>query len=593
MASLLNSATFISRKADGTPNALGKVYTYAAGTLTPLAAYTTQAGGTPQTNPVILDADGTAQIWLTSTSSYRIIEKTSADVTIRDTDNILASQLVDLASTASASKGAGLVGSLWTLNYVAGTVGNDLRYGSVPSIFKVLSQAQQQDVLAYGFADDLYATIVAAYALCKTWYFPAGGYKLTDEIACMTGMRVYGDSNADRFYGSQPTVGKPTRFWQATASKACFKIGVGVSDVVLSDFCMSAVQTPSAYTAYTAGKYGIKMEGVNYVAAGAALQQAGRSSYRITLQRLSGYQFERFISCADYYWDLGGAPPNSGTDWQCDSVDVVQCHSFGCLTHTHINTTNADAWKHQNCTASIWTNGFGLYLKRSGYHVAETCYYVPAEATAGVLATGTTAFYAADFPDNLLLLGCSGSDSLAYFLDVDTTAGFENVYNTITMIGCAVEAPSRIRRKCKVISQTSRYTYDVTCSGDDVEVHSIADSWSPTTKQFLMTGLRPRLFIHGGSTQTTSSTASVLTATATTLFTLPASAGAYQVQVWLTAGGSIYQSIATLMCDGTTLARITGTNGANLTITVSGRNVQATQVSGTTQTLQWSYQRTA
>jgi len=40
------------------------VYTYQAGTSTPLATYTDQAGGTPNTNPIILDANGEAQIWV-------------------------------------------------------------------------------------------------------------------------------------------------------------------------------------------------------------------------------------------------------------------------------------------------------------------------------------------------------------------------------------------------------------------------------------------------------------------------------------------------------------------------------------------------
>jgi hypothetical protein len=180
---------------------------------------------------------------------------------------------------------------------------------------------------------------------------------------------------------------------------------------------------------------------------------------------------------------------------------------------------------------------------------------------------------------------------MAYFLDVQTDAGYQNVLQTINLNDCAVEAPIRVQRMAKLIGKGNRYTVDATCSGNDIEVHSIGESWFPTTKKFLMTGLRPKLFVHGGSTQTTSSTASVLTATPTTLFALPESAGSYEVQVWLTAGGSVYQSFCTLMCDGTTLARIAGTNGANLTITVSGRNVQATQSSGVTQTLQWSYQR--
>lgn len=51
---------------DGLPLAGGKVYTYAKGTTTPLATYTTSAGGTANANPVILDAEGRAAIWVQS-----------------------------------------------------------------------------------------------------------------------------------------------------------------------------------------------------------------------------------------------------------------------------------------------------------------------------------------------------------------------------------------------------------------------------------------------------------------------------------------------------------------------------------------------
>ena len=103
-----------------------------------------------------------------------------------------ASLQVDLGSTASASVGAGMVADLWTLNYAASTVGNQLRYGSIPSIFKVLSDAQQADVLASGYTLDLASTIQAAYALCKTWYFPSGGY-LCGALTGIDGMVMVGD----------------------------------------------------------------------------------------------------------------------------------------------------------------------------------------------------------------------------------------------------------------------------------------------------------------------------------------------------------------------------------------------------------------
>jgi hypothetical protein len=50
--------------AAGVPLSGGKVYTYIAGTTTPQATFTDYSGATPNTNPVILDSRGEANIWL-------------------------------------------------------------------------------------------------------------------------------------------------------------------------------------------------------------------------------------------------------------------------------------------------------------------------------------------------------------------------------------------------------------------------------------------------------------------------------------------------------------------------------------------------
>lgn len=90
MAALSPSPILKFFAADGiTPLANGKIYTYQAGSLTPQSAYT-NAAGTPATNPVILDAVGEATIYLATSSSYRFIVKTSADVTLDDVDDIKA-----------------------------------------------------------------------------------------------------------------------------------------------------------------------------------------------------------------------------------------------------------------------------------------------------------------------------------------------------------------------------------------------------------------------------------------------------------------------------------------------------------------------
>ena len=72
---------------DGLPLVGGKIYTYAAGTTTPLATYTDYTAGTANTNPIILNSLGQANIWL-GTSSYKFSVYTSADVLLYTVDNI-------------------------------------------------------------------------------------------------------------------------------------------------------------------------------------------------------------------------------------------------------------------------------------------------------------------------------------------------------------------------------------------------------------------------------------------------------------------------------------------------------------------------
>lgn len=68
----------------------GKLWTYAAGTTTPQATYTDSSGGTPNTNPIVLNAAGrTAQaIWLTEGVVYKFVLMTSTNVVIGTYDDV-------------------------------------------------------------------------------------------------------------------------------------------------------------------------------------------------------------------------------------------------------------------------------------------------------------------------------------------------------------------------------------------------------------------------------------------------------------------------------------------------------------------------
>ena len=73
---------------DGAPLVGGKIYTYAAGTTTPIATYTDYSAGTANTNPIILDSYGQANIWLLNTVSYKFVVKDANDTLLYTVDNI-------------------------------------------------------------------------------------------------------------------------------------------------------------------------------------------------------------------------------------------------------------------------------------------------------------------------------------------------------------------------------------------------------------------------------------------------------------------------------------------------------------------------
>lgn len=110
MASLFTDGKFQAFDADGNPLASGKLYSYAAGTLTPLATYTTQAGNVANANPVILDSAGRASVWR-GAGAYRMILKSADDVTVWDVDNITdADAAADQAGLIRLKTDAGCVG---------------------------------------------------------------------------------------------------------------------------------------------------------------------------------------------------------------------------------------------------------------------------------------------------------------------------------------------------------------------------------------------------------------------------------------------------------------------------------------------------
>jgi len=107
--------------ATGLPLAGGKIYTYQAGSSTPLATYSDNGGIYANANPIVLGADGRPanEIWMTYGYNYKFILTDANDVQIQSYDNLYG--IIGTAPSSGATIPAGLI-SLWS-----GAV------GSVPS----------------------------------------------------------------------------------------------------------------------------------------------------------------------------------------------------------------------------------------------------------------------------------------------------------------------------------------------------------------------------------------------------------------------------------------------------------------------------
>lgn len=111
---------------DGLPLVGGKLYTYAAGTTTPLASYTDHTGVTANTNPVILDSNGSANVWLPETTSYKYVLKTSADVTLYTVDYVSVPVTTNsFASPPAIGTGTPNSATFTTLNVTGAAVFED------------------------------------------------------------------------------------------------------------------------------------------------------------------------------------------------------------------------------------------------------------------------------------------------------------------------------------------------------------------------------------------------------------------------------------------------------------------------------------
>lgn len=100
--------------ANGQPMAGAQLFSYQAGTSTPVATFTDSTGGTPNSNPVIGNSRGEMSVWITNNVAYKFVLEDPSGNIVWTRDQVVAAQLISLnggVDTGSAS--------LYILNFLS------------------------------------------------------------------------------------------------------------------------------------------------------------------------------------------------------------------------------------------------------------------------------------------------------------------------------------------------------------------------------------------------------------------------------------------------------------------------------------------
>lgn len=178
---------------NGDPLVGGLLYTYAAGTTTPLATFVDYTGLTANTNPVVLNSRGEANVWLSS-QKYKFILKSSTGVEIWTVDQIEGP--IGLAQLA-APNGSSLIG------FVAAGAGAVDR--TVQDKLRESVSVADYGAIGDSIADDSSA-FAAAFAASNSVFIPDGYLCRVRDVFLSANQELFAEGNGG-IYVSAGTIG--------------------------------------------------------------------------------------------------------------------------------------------------------------------------------------------------------------------------------------------------------------------------------------------------------------------------------------------------------------------------------------------------
>jgi hypothetical protein len=579
----------------GDPLRGGLLYTYSAGSTTPLATYTTSAGNVAHSNPIVLDSSGrvpgSSEIWLTDGLSYRMDLYDSLSNLIQTQDNITGAGTI--TSNLAGSGGSALVGFIQAgAGAVQRTAQSKMR--DVVSVFDFMTTAEIADVLARTETFDIAAPIQAAVNAAqggRALYFPGGIYKIGTAIAITSGLAVYGD-------GADATVIKLN-----TATM----IGFNVSCSEGTDF--RDMQIGTNFTA-SAGA-GIKIDGT-----GGGVNTRARISNIVTIGMWHGIEFvagEGWIveNCGihgviDVGIDISNTVNADGGDnWinNCyfsggvAASDSIRHHSSGGLQVSKCKFQQSGTAYHM-----IWNNAVGSsQISLVGNHVeAQLTSSFTFERTvgvAGITGISITDNYFSNFNNLLIPNIWFKTNSLTtvsnvtisgnmHFVGTQGTAIQIDGGTLFTIIGESIQGAAATSIGIATGNATALSIYV-----DQNHFYSVTTQYSITSEAQLDRNPITTTAITTGYVVTeTASGVVTVNAVAKTLKTFAASPqalGVYIFEVDLAQGLNINAAWAMLTVGNAGITLMTNAPGTAISIGVAGLALQVTQTTGVGQTVTW------
>lgn len=151
---------YLSLLANGSPNAYGCVKTFVSGTSSPLTTYTDATGSTPNSNPVILSTNGTAQIWLTPGIAYQYQVYSFGGVncatgslvaTIKGISGGTSQTVTAISSSATPTFPVTAQNQLFTFTLTQNAVAQPLTFTGISAPAIITFQISQNNIGGYTF----------------------------------------------------------------------------------------------------------------------------------------------------------------------------------------------------------------------------------------------------------------------------------------------------------------------------------------------------------------------------------------------------------------------------------------------------------